>query len=217
MTPSCNNLLSGYLLVAEISIPITSHMLWWELIQGAKLESLFSAHGRYFSPSNLRARKNHLCIALNYSKHLFQFETLKTLYTSIIEPHFRYCCSVWGCCGKTEIDRLQKLQNWAARIITNSSYDAPSLPQIHSLGWETIDDLINQEIRTITFKSVNKLAPQYLIDLFTRNSNLSHNLRNTDSDVQIPKKKPQMDRNASCIGVLKFGIVYQGMQKRHLP
>ena len=103
---------------------------------------------------------------------------------------------------------LQKLQNRAARIITNSSYDAPSSPLLRSLGWETIDDLINQEIKTITFKYVNKLVPQYLIDLFTRNSNSSsHNLRNTDSDVQIPKKKHQMDRNASRIGVLKFGIV----------
>ena len=49
-----------------------------------------------------------------------------------------------------------------------------------------------------------------LIDVFTRNSNSSsHYLRNTDSDVQIPKNKHQMDRNVSSIGVLKFGIVYQ--------
>ena len=127
---------------------------------------------------------------LNYSKHLFPFKTLNTLYTSIIEPHFRYCCSVWRYCGKTEVDRLQKLQNRAARIVSNSSCDAPSVPLIRCLGWETIDDLINQEIRTIIFKSVNNLAPQYLLDLFTRNSHSSsHNLRNTDSDVQIPKKK----------------------------
>ena len=127
---------------------------------------------------------------LNYSKHLFQFETLKTLVTSIIEPNFRYYCSVRGCCGKAEIERLQKLHNRVARIISNSSYDAPSLPLIRSMGWETIDDLINQEMKTITFKSVNRLAPQYLIDLFTRNLNSSsHNLRNTDSDVQISKIK----------------------------
>ena len=31
---------------------------------------------------------------LNYSKPLFQSKTLKTLYTSIIEPHLRYCRSV---------------------------------------------------------------------------------------------------------------------------
>ena len=70
----------------------------------------------------------------------------------------------------------------------------------------------------MTFKPVNNLASQYLIELFTRNlPSSSHNLRNTDSDVQIPKKKHQKDRNASCIGVLKFGIVYQSMHNRHAP
>ena len=127
---------------------------------------------------------------LNYSEHLFQFETLKTQYMSIIEPHLRYSCSVWVCCGKTEIFRLQKLKNRAARIVINTGYDAPSMPLIRSLGWETIDDLINIEIKTIAFKSVNNLAPQYLIDLFNRNSlSSSHKLRNTDSDLQVPKKK----------------------------
>ena len=110
--------------------------------------------------------------------------------TSIIEPHLRYCCSVWRCCEKTEIDRLQKLSNRASRIVTNSSNDTPSMPPILNLDWETIDDFINQKIKTIAFKSVSNLAPQYLINLFTRNSHSSsHNLRNTDSDVQIPKKK----------------------------
>ena len=35
-------------------------------------------------------------------------------------------------------------------------------------------------------------------------------------DVQIPKKKHQMDRSVSRIGVLKFGVVYRGMQNKHL-
>ena len=92
------------------------------------------------------------------------------------------------------------------------------MPLMRSLGWETIDDLLNQEIRTITFKYVNNLAPKYLIDLFTRNSrSSSHNLRNTDSGAQIPKKKHQMDRNASRMGVLRLGIVCRCKQTRHFP
>ena len=40
--------------------------------------------------------------AIGFLKHAKTFlgqETLKTLYTGIVEPHFRYCCSVWGCAG----------------------------------------------------------------------------------------------------------------------
>ena len=47
---------------------------------------------------------------LKHAKNFLPRETLKTLYTGIVEPHFRYCCSVWGCWGSTEVNQLQKLQ-----------------------------------------------------------------------------------------------------------
>ena len=36
---------------------------------------------------------------------------IKSLCASVIELHFRYCCSVWGYAGITEINLLIKLQN----------------------------------------------------------------------------------------------------------
>ena len=60
---------------------------------------------------------------LRHAKSFLPMANLKTLYTGIVEHHFRYCCSVWGCAGSTDINQLQKLQNRAARIITNSSFD----------------------------------------------------------------------------------------------
>ena len=47
-------------------------------------------------------------------------QTVKTMYFSIVDSHFRYCCSVWGCAGDTNLRKLQNLQNWAARVMTNS-------------------------------------------------------------------------------------------------
>ena len=96
---------------------------------------------------------------LKYAKRFLPQNSLKTLYTSIVEPHFRYCCAVWGCCGTTEISKLQKLQNRAARIITNSSFDASSKPLIQNLGWKTVNDMIKHESRTMVYKSINNIAP----------------------------------------------------------
>ena len=79
---------------------------------------------------------------LKYAKRFLPQNSLKTLYTSIDEPHFRYCCAVLGCCGITEISKLQKLQDRAARIITNSSFDAPSKPLVQNLDWKTIYDMV---------------------------------------------------------------------------
>ena len=41
--------------------------------------------------------------------------TLHYIYNALIQSHFDYCNLVWGNCGKTSFDRLQKLQNRAAR------------------------------------------------------------------------------------------------------
>ncbi len=38
---------------------------------------------------------------LKYAKKFLPREALITLYTSIVEPHFRSCCSAFGCCGIT--------------------------------------------------------------------------------------------------------------------
>ena len=62
---------------------------------------------------------------LRHAKSFLPQASLKTLYTGIVEPHFRYCCSVWVCAGSTDTNQLQKLKNRDARIITNSSFDTP--------------------------------------------------------------------------------------------
>ena len=73
---------------------------------------------------------------LRHAKSFLPMTSLKTLYTGIVEPHFRYCCSVWGFAGSTEINQLQKLQNRAARIITNSSFDTPKQTTYCGVGLE---------------------------------------------------------------------------------
>ena len=43
---------------------------------------------------------------LRHDKSFLPKASLKTLYTGIVEPHLRYCCSVWGCAGSTDINQL---------------------------------------------------------------------------------------------------------------
>ena len=105
-----------------------------------------------------------------HSKTFLPQETLKTLYKGIVEPHFQYCCSVCGCAGSNELTQLQKLQNRAARILTNSSVDTPGRLLIDRLGWKTIDQLIAEESKTLVYKSMHEVASPYLCDLFTKNS-----------------------------------------------
>ena len=135
-----------------------------------------------------------------------------------MEPHLRHCCSVWGCTGLTEINQLQKLQNRAARIIANSSFDAPGRPLIQGMRWKTVHELITGESKTMVVKSLNKFAQQYLCDLFTRNSLCSsYSLGNAGTDFRLLKKGHQMARDAFHIKVQHYGMACQPSLCRQPP
>ena len=72
------------------------------------------------------------------------------LYQGLVEPHFRFCCSVWGTCGVTTRCTLEKLQNRAIRIITDSPFDAPAKPLLRQLRLPSIAELIRQESAGVT-------------------------------------------------------------------
>ena len=59
---------------------------------------------------------------LRRSKHLVNGTTLKTIYDALVLPHFDYCALVWDNCSKSLQNKLHKLQNKAARILTGDSY-----------------------------------------------------------------------------------------------
>ena len=64
-------------------------------------------------------------------------------YRGIVEPHFRYRSSFWVNCLETRPLAMQTVQHRAARIVTNSSYDAPVNVLIKILHWPFISDIIN--------------------------------------------------------------------------
>ena len=99
-------------------------------------------HLTWKNPMNTISRK--VSLAMGILKHAKQFlpqTILKNLYTSTVEPHFRYCSSVWGRCNTTDIDRLQKLHNRTVSIITNSAFDAPAKPLLANLDLRSISEL----------------------------------------------------------------------------
>ena len=124
---------------------------------------------------------------LKHAKQFPQQNILKNLYGSKVEPYFGYCCSVWGCCSSTDINRLQKLQNRAVRRVANSVFDAPTQPLLAKLGLRSLSELSENELKLL--KSLNDLAPNYLRQFLVRNSQQSYrSLRNTDRDLKFSLK-----------------------------
>ena len=79
-------------------------------------------------------------------------ETLKTIYYSLVQPYFDYCDVVWGDCSKTRADKLQKLQNRAAWIITRADYSIRSSDVLNSLEWSNLEERRKRHLLVKMFK-----------------------------------------------------------------
>ena len=65
--------------------------------------------------------------------------SLISIYNAIVRPIFDHCSEVWDVSvGEMQSKRLQKLQNRAARIISNMSNDVHHSIAFCVLGWEPL-------------------------------------------------------------------------------
>ena len=87
----------------------------------------------------------------------FRHLTLSILVLLILISVTGVLCGGGG--GATKFQQLQKLQNWAAKIITGSNYDVLSKPLIETLSWKTIKEMTLFDSQLMVFKSINGLAP----------------------------------------------------------
>ena len=140
--------------------------------------------------TNIQTKISRALGLLKYAKRYVPSSILNAMYNGIVEPHLNYCCFVWGSCATTRLDKLQKLQNRAARIVTKSDFDTSAALLIQELGWSTDEKLIHRETSTMAFNCLNNLAPEYLSGCFPKLSDC-HNrgLRNSKIDLLLPRMK----------------------------
>ena len=139
--------------------------------------------------THIRETSKKIASGISAIKRIRKFvprEILLTIYNSLIQPHFDYCSVVWGCCSKGLSQKLQKLQNRAARIITFSNYDSNVDELLRNLNWKKLDHqrAVNKAI--MMYNTVNNQTPDYISSrFFPRNERLTYNLRNVDCKLSV--------------------------------
>ena len=121
--------------------------------------------------------------------------TLESVFNALVQPYFNYCSEVWWHCNKSLSNKLQKLQNRAARILTFSSYDTSADPLLEQLNWKRLDTRRQIQVATMVYKSIHGLAPDYLGSLFT-NYNPPYNLRNSEGKLAVPLSRTNFLKNS---------------------
>ena len=102
------------------------------------------------------------------------------LYNCLIYPYLHYGNIVWVSNYPTRLDKLFKLQKKVLRIITFSSYIAPSLPLFTQLNLLNIYQINNFLIGSFSFSLSNKVLPFYFSGFCLENAQVhEYNTRNS--------------------------------------
>ena len=81
--------------------------------------------------------------------------------------------TVWSNTSKSNVSKLQRVQNFAARIIFGfRTFDHIS-QGIKSLKWLPVKERLYLNDAIMMYKCINKLAPDYLADKFVQRSHIT--------------------------------------------
>ena len=102
---------------------------------------------------------------INCLKAFLTEESLVAVVHAIVTAHIDYCNSLLYGISDYNINRLQRIQNSAAYIVTNTrTYDHIN-PILQNLHWLPVRQHIHFKILLIVYKSINDMAPEYLCEL----------------------------------------------------
>ena len=90
------------------------------------------------------------------------------MYDAMILPLFDYCCAVWGGCGKTNRDYLDKLQRHAASIIEGCKVEHQDISATFS--WPSLENCRKYHTCLQIFNCLHQLAPACLLHNFSYSS-----------------------------------------------
>ena len=125
-------------------------------------------------------KKDRFCIgAIKPVKPFMPQSALLNIYNSLVQSPFDYCSLVWGNCGKTLSNKLQKPQNHAARVITSSNFDVDVDSLFHKLSWKDLKSQRQIQNALMVFKSLNGLVPEYPTSKFIKRNESNYSLRDS--------------------------------------
>ena len=111
-------------------------------------------------------------------------EAATLVHNALILPLFDYCDVAWSNLLQQDIDRLQRLQNRSARIITRCSRSSEAIEQ---LQWPTLSSRRYYHKAKLVFLCLHSLVPSYFSSHFTRFSNVHNYSTRQSMRLSLPK------------------------------
>ena len=131
----------------------------------------------------------------------------------VIQPHFYYCCTVWDGINNQLTEKLQQLQNRAARVLIKSSYEVSSSPLLEALGWENLISNRLKHTRPSWFLSLYVILFKCIPAKFCCKFSANYDPINSVHKLALSKPRAEyLKRGFSCSGAALWNSLPQDLR-----
>jgi len=141
--------------VADVELPMADSMR----VLGVTLDRRLT----FDNHASAVARSCNYCArAIRHERHLLTLDLAQTLACSRILSRIDYCNFVLYGAPSGTIQKLQRVQNNAARIVLQAPRRSDVSSLLQTLHWLSVEQCINYKLAVLTFKTQQTSYPQYL-------------------------------------------------------
>ena len=120
--------------------------------------------------------------------------TKKNIYNALVLPSLDYCCVVWQEWGKRLQQKVERIQNYAIRLICAKPSRIPSEVLRRKLNWVTLTKRREIFRQVLIQRSIQNQAPSYLSKLFKTNETYGPRVTRNSHKLHLTSK---FSRNAT--------------------
>lgn len=132
------------------------------------------------------------------------FNSAVLIYKTIISPHVDYCASMLFMCNKTEMDKLQKVQNRCLRVILRCNRRTSIKLMLNTLCLLSIKQRIFYNTLVLIFKITNNLLPEYLKQKIKYNYEVATRSLRRQSQLNVPNLRKEKTRRSIFYNGIKL-------------
>ena len=137
--------------------------------------------------------------ALIHARHVIPRSALKQVVEALVLSVLRYCLSVYGSCGETQLARLQKVVNFCARVVSGRRRRDSVAAVIKQLNWMTAKQLAAYHTASAVERIVVSGQPEYLRATLGQRANQRHQHNTRQANFfTLPRIRTQAGRRRLC-------------------
>ena len=129
------------------------------------------------------------CINISHIRRYLTLSATKTLVQACVTSRLDYANALLYGLPNTSIQRLQRTQNAAARLVTKTKRKEHITPILMELHWLPVSHRIRYKVLLLVYKALHNLAPSYIADM-VKIHQPARSLRSANTNqLSIPKTR----------------------------